>query len=244
MLILRGSLRAIFVVAFPLAILHCDKKSEAPVAEKPAQAPQAVSVATVAAPGVVPPSTRASTAPSAASAVATAVAASASAPPAPLAVAPTKGSSEKGSADKDKPQAVTTASVPPAAPLGAPVRFQHATALYTLDASPPASCKAGAACEVVVRLEAKGAYHINKEYPYKLKAQPSDGVAFANTDGTFSKASGDFSQQGESVGLLKVRFTGQAPGQAKVRGVYKFSVCSESDCKLDQAEVAFETPIR
>ncbi len=244
MLTPRGSLRAIFVMGFPLAFLHCDKKSEAPVAEKPVQAPQAVSMAPVAAPGVVPPSTSASTSPPAASAVATAGTASASAPPAPIAVAPARGSTDKGSADKDKPQRSRRRVPLRRPPSEPPVRFQHSTALYTLDASPPASCKAGAACEVVVRLEAKGAYHINKEYPYKLKAQPSDGVAFANADGTFSKASGDFSQQGESVGLLKVRFTGQAPGQAKVRGVYKFSVCSESDCKLDQAEVAFETPIR
>ncbi|MBK6698275.1 MAG: hypothetical protein IPG50_39745 [Myxococcales bacterium] len=226
-----------------LVLIHCDKKSEAPVAEK--AAPQAASASPAAAPPAAPPSpSTAQQEPAPTAAVTPAPSASGALPAKTEKAGLAKLDVGKGDKDKNVPATAGSAAPATAAPTAPPVRFQHSTALYTLDASPPASCKAGAACEVVVRLEAKGAYHINKEYPYKLKAQPSDGVAFANTDGTFSKASGDFSQQGESVGLLKVRFTGQAPGQAKVRGVYKFSVCSESDCKLDQAEVAFETPIR
>lgn len=129
--------------------------------------------------------------------------------------------------------------------VGKGVPFNKTAQTYRLEVNPPATCKKGAACQVDVRLVTLGEYHVNKEYPYKLKASASvPGVAFANRDGVFSRASGDFKEESENLGVTKVRFTAAESGSAKIQGTYKFSVCSKTDCKLESAELAFEAPIQ
>src|SRR4051812_13464670 len=80
---------------------------------------------------------------------------------------------------------------------------------FKLDANGVGDCKAGGDCVLTLRLEAVGDYHINKEYPYKFKAEGS-GVEFQGTDAAgknvFSKGAGDFTLEGEKVGTMKVKF--------------------------------------
>lgn len=235
--------RFIVVSGVALACVACDKTEKG--APTTSTAPSA-SVAAANAPSGPTAAASATATATATAAVTVAETPSGTTAPsaAPAAVAPSATTAQKTTAATSATaSARAQASAAPAAPLKPPVKFEQATAMYKLEAAPPASCNAGATCEVPLRLEALGPYHINKEYPYKLKTEPSQGVSFARPDGVFSKASGDFSQEGETVGVVKVRFTGES-GQAKIRGVYKFSVCSASDCKLAEAQVAFETPIR
>ena len=100
-----------------------------------------------------------------------------------------------------------------------------------------AECKAGATCTVTLRLEARGEYHLNAEYPYKFTAANAPSVEFLGTDGggknVFTKLAGDFAKQTEKVGVMTVKFKPAAAGNVTIEGVYKLSVCSEATCKLD-----------
>jgi hypothetical protein len=109
-------------------------------------------------------------------------------------------------------------------------------AAYALSTDAP-ECKAGATCTATLRLEAKGDFHLNDEYPFKFTAGDNAKVEYLGTDGggknVFSKAAGDFAKQTAKVGVMTVKFKPSAPGSVTIDGVYKLSVCSEATCKLD-----------
>src|SRR5207253_2246329 len=107
---------------------------------------------------------------------------------------------------------------------------------YALTSDAP-ECKVGATCTATLRLEAKGEFHLNEEYPFKFTGADNAKVEYLGTDGAgrniFSKAAGDFAKQTEKVGVMTVKFKPSAPGNVTIEGVYKLSVCSEATCKLD-----------
>ena len=111
-----------------------------------------------------------------------------------------------------------------------------------------ADCKAGATCAVTLRLEARGEYHLNAEYPYKFTAANAPSVDFLGTDGggknVFTKVAGDFAKQSEKVGVMTVKFTPKAAGNVTIEGVYKLSVCSEATCKLDNPSAKVTLAVR
>ena len=113
---------------------------------------------------------------------------------------------------------------------------------FKLDAQTQGDCKTGDACVLVLRLEATGDYHINKEYPYKFKAQETANVEFQGTDAggrnIFSKAAGDFSIDAEKIATMKVKFKPSAKGALTIAGTYKLSVCSVQNCQLESQEIA------
>ena len=115
---------------------------------------------------------------------------------------------------------------------------------YKIDAKQVGDCNAGAECKVAVRLEAQGDYHINGEYPYKLKADAT-GVEFLGTDAagknTFSKSAGDFVVEAGSppkAGTMTVKFKPAAKGNVTINGTFKMSVCSAQNCQLETQEVS------
>jgi hypothetical protein len=91
-------------------------------------------------------------------------------------------------------------------------------------------------------LQASGGYHVNAEYPYKFTAEGSPSVTFQGRDSAganvFSKAAGDFTQNGETSATLLVRFKPTASGNAPINGTYKMSVCSAENCQIEQAKIA------
>ncbi|WP_394838221.1 hypothetical protein LVJ94_15045 [Pendulispora rubella] len=119
---------------------------------------------------------------------------------------------------------------------------------FKLDATPEGDCKAGATCVVVLRLEAAGGYHVNKEYPYKFKAADFAGIEFQGTDAAgknvFSKNAGDFKIDGEKIATLRVKFKPTAKGNVTVSGNYKMSVCSEKDCQIEAQEISASVAVK
>lgn len=115
---------------------------------------------------------------------------------------------------------------------------------FALELASP-SCKTGAECMVTLRLTAAGDYHVNKEYPYKFIANATPGIEFIakGAANTFTRADGDFVEQGEKNGTMTVRFKAAAAGEAKVSGTYKFSVCSADQCQIEQQKVELVVPV-
>lgn len=119
---------------------------------------------------------------------------------------------------------------------------------FKLEAAPQGECKALAECRVTIKLEAVGEYHINKEYPYKFKADANGDVEFLGKDdagkNVFSKSAGDFKTEGEQKAVMTVRFKPSKAGQVVLGGTYKLSVCSAQNCQLESQQLAVNVPVK
>jgi hypothetical protein len=117
---------------------------------------------------------------------------------------------------------------------------------FTIDAAPAGDCKAGAECHITIKLRAAGDYHINKEYPYKFKAEGA-GVEFLGSDAagknTFSKSAGDFVIDDEKGATMTVKFKPAAKGTATIKGTFKMSVCSAQNCQLETQDISVDVPV-
>jgi hypothetical protein len=118
---------------------------------------------------------------------------------------------------------------------------------FTLDSERDGECKAGNECHVTVKLKAVGDYHINKEYPYKFKAEGA-GVEFLGTDAagknTFSKSANDFVIVDEKNATMTIRFKPAAKGMTTIKGTLKMSVCSAQNCQLETQDVVVDVLVK
>ena len=174
----------------------------------------------------------------------------------PVASAPAASASALASASVSaKPPASarsatsTTAAVAASAPALAPVALKPAASHLTgknfvLDAASP-GCRVDTPCTMTLRLAAAGEYHVNKEYPYKFIAAAAPGVQFLGSAdaNTFSRAAGDFREDGEKAAILIVRFKPTATGEARVSGTYKMSVCSAENCQIETPTITLAVPV-
>ncbi|HVJ94631.1 MAG TPA: hypothetical protein VM580_32820 [Labilithrix sp.] len=115
---------------------------------------------------------------------------------------------------------------------------------YALDLASQA-CKAGLDCVMTVTLVAQGDYHVNKEYPYKFVATETPGVAYLGKSApeTFTRAAGEFVMEGEKSGTMTVRFKPASAGNVRIAGTYKFSVCSDDQCQVEQEKIELSVPV-
>jgi hypothetical protein len=119
---------------------------------------------------------------------------------------------------------------------------------FFLDAAPGGECVVGATCTVAVKLVATGEFHINDEYPYKLKADDAPGVEFLGADAAgknvFTKASNDWQKKDEKSGVMTIAFRASDKGSKVVGGTFKLSVCSAQNCQLEQQHVQAAVAVR
>jgi hypothetical protein len=119
---------------------------------------------------------------------------------------------------------------------------------FFLDVAPVADCAVGATCNVTIKLVATGDFHINEDYPYKLKADDTPGIEFLGADpagkSTFSKAAGDWKKRDEKSGAMTVAFRAADKGSKSVGGTFKLSVCSAQTCQLEQQPVQATVAVR
>lgn len=112
---------------------------------------------------------------------------------------------------------------------------------YVVTTATVGDCKAGETCTATLRIVAKSEFHINDEYPYKLKADDAPGVEFLGTDvagkNVFSKVSSDWQKKDEKSGEMKISFRAADKGTKTVGGTFKLSVCSAQTCQLEQQQV-------
>ena len=109
---------------------------------------------------------------------------------------------------------------------------------YGLDVKAPGTVSVGGKGELEVVLVAKDGYHINAEFPYKLKtaAGPSGIVAFdkselARGEGSYTKTEARF----------HAAFAGARAGAAKIGGTLALSVCTSKECVTDR--IVLEVPV-
>jgi hypothetical protein len=118
---------------------------------------------------------------------------------------------------------------------------------YFVDAL-PSSCAVGEVCTLALTLVATGDYHINDEYPYKFKGDDAPGLEFqgksADGRGVFTKAAGDWTKTDEKTGRMGVAFTSRDAADKHVSGIFKLSVCSAQNCRLEQPRLDARVAVR
>lgn len=123
---------------------------------------------------------------------------------------------------------------------------------FTVDVD-DADCKA-AGCTVKLTVAAQNKFHVNKDYPYKFKADDVAGVEFQGKDAggknVFSKAAGDFTLAPEDAkiggapsGVMKVSLKAKA-GVVKITGKLKLSVCNEANCQMETADIGAAVTVK
>ncbi len=190
--------------------------------------------------------------------VATTTTPSASAPPAAPSAVPSAIASTVPTSTTPPPSTVTTTptstvavtpapSAPSTAPTGPtkPVFAHFAAPQYTVDASNPGTCKAGADCAVSLRFQTTGEFHVNDDYPYRFTANDAPGVQFLGSDGggTFSKKTGDFQKANATSAVMNVRFRATTAGTAAIAGTFKVAFCTDTACTPATQSVALSVPV-
>jgi hypothetical protein len=92
----------------------------------------------------------------------------------------------------------------------------------------PPSCAEGS-CTARLVVHALGEFKVNAEYPTKFVAA-ADSAALAGP-GSF--------EPGDTTGVLTLEVTPQG-GATRVHGVFKYSVCTEDVCKIEEPSIAFD----
>jgi hypothetical protein len=105
---------------------------------------------------------------------------------------------------------------------------------FRVDTVPPASCSRSAPCAAELKLQALGAFHINRDYPFKFVADPSPGVDHEPDPG--------FAVIDDQTAAMTLRFRAVTEGTARVLGTFKLSVCSEETCVIEAVPVSIDVP--
>jgi hypothetical protein len=117
-------------------------------------------------------------------------------------------------------------------PAGAPLAGKS---FYRVDPGAQPPCASGTTCEAHLVLTALGAYHVNKEYPFKFVG---DAPPAAPLEGD-----GAFALDDATHGTLTIRFRPSAPGTTKVAGTFKLSVCSDDTCEIETPKLELAVPV-
>jgi hypothetical protein len=159
----------------------------------------------------------------------------------------------------NKDNAAQTAE-PSAAPLAQPVAQAEAVKPVAVAAAAPKTAapssiedtgfslqlteagpyKAGELARFVVKLEPRGVFHINQEYPIEI-------ALTGDADTVFPKASlarADAAHFDEKSARFDVPFTAKAPGDHKLLANVKFAVCTAENCVPDERDLALAVAVK
>jgi len=147
------------------------------------------------------------------------------------------------------PQAGAAPMVPteraPATPPGATAaddeRFKLKPEEGKLAIEVPADAKAGTEAVAKITVTPGTGYHVNTEYPIKLKLTSPQGLTLAKADftaGGHDKAKGDADALDEKQLAFAVKLTPSASGSYTINGSFKFAVCDRDQCLAKKETIA------
>jgi hypothetical protein len=112
---------------------------------------------------------------------------------------------------------------------------------YTCEIVGGGSYQAGTEGSVKITLVAKGDRHINKDYPHKFTTtDPApEGVTYPKP--VLTKADGSFD---EKQGGFTLPFTAAKAGKTRIGGTFRFSVCNDSQCLMEKADLAVDVDVK
>lgn len=133
----------------------------------------------------------------------------------------------------------------PAAPTAAKVEAaptQAADSDKFSVAIAPVELKAGATGSAKITFTPAKGFKWNLEYPAKLEFEaPADKVTLTKTK--FNQLKGDF-KASEKEASVAVPVTGKGAGQAELKGKVKVSVCNDTTCLIEKADVVVQVTVK
>lgn len=120
-------------------------------------------------------------------------------------------------------------------------RFRLKPEEGTLAVVAPTDAKAGSEAVARITVTPGKGYHVNTEYPIKLKLASQEGVKLAKDEfaaGGHDKAKGDADALDEKGLELSVKLTPAASGNYTISGKFKFAVCDHDQCLAKQETIA------
>jgi uncharacterized protein YcnI len=103
------------------------------------------------------------------------------------------------------------------------------------------SAKAGAKAVATIRVEPKGKYHINKEFPTKLTIDAPSGVKLEKAKQTAK----DAVKFEDSAAEFQVAFTPESAGKKEFTGELRFAVCEgEKACVPKTEKISFSVDVK
>ncbi len=110
---------------------------------------------------------------------------------------------------------------------------------YDLSVAKPAAT-AGQRAVARVSIRPKGAFHVNVDYPTKLKITAPDGVKLEK-----DVQRGPDASKFEKAGLdFDVAFTADGAGTKSFTGEIKFAVCTDTECKPTTEKLDFAVDVK
>jgi hypothetical protein len=117
---------------------------------------------------------------------------------------------------------------------------------YVVELLPPDPVAAGGSGAVVVRVAAKGVYHVNPDYPLAFTPDAVDGLSFAAKRIALSDSAERTpckdSEKDMCEARAKVPFTAEKP--AKLTGVLAFSICEPERCLIEKARLSVAVAVK
>ncbi len=110
---------------------------------------------------------------------------------------------------------------------------------YDLSVNKPAA-KAKSRAVARVAVKPKGAFHMNVDYPAKLKLAAPEGVKLEKDTQTGKEAA----KFDKGALEFEVAFTAESGGNKSFTGELKFAVCTDTECKPTSERVSFEVEVK
>ncbi len=112
---------------------------------------------------------------------------------------------------------------------------------YVLDGRAPAILSVGGTGELEIVLVARDGYHINDEFPYKLRTsvEPAGTVTFEKAE--YARSEGSYTK---TEARFKAKFAGARAGDSKIGCVMALSVCTTKECVTDKVQLEVPVTVR
>jgi len=111
---------------------------------------------------------------------------------------------------------------------------------FSLQLAEAGPYKAGELSRFVVKLEPRGVFHINQEYPIEISLTGDPETVFPKV----SLARADAAHFDEKSARFDVPFTAKAPGDHKLLANVKFAVCTPENCVPDERDLALAVAVK
>lgn len=128
--------------------------------------------------------------------------------------------------------------VPEAPPPPAEARPSWEEANFTLNASATGPYAPNAAGTFELRLDARGGFHVNREYPWMVTVTTPTGV----TTPSATIEGGGITLE-EASARIPVSFTATAPGTHRITCAVDFGICTEENCQFETRNVAVDVVV-
>lgn len=148
----------------------------------------------------------------------------------------------------DRTPGASAAPGPAGSPSG-PAAPSAETGAYKVELKPVGTYKKGQAATFEVVLKTKDGYHVNEEYPTKLKLAEAAGVAYAQPILQKMKDPTAFTMEkcasGSDMCTLKitVKFTPEQAGSVKLGGELAVGVCNKETCLVEKKQLDLSVPV-